>query len=207
MKATGIKSVLLSALVLLFSGCVSMSVSECQLADWRAIGYEDGLRGRASSQISEHRQACAKHGVVPDQSAYRTGYQEGVREYCVPEKGFELGKRGASYNGFCPEDLQQGFLEGYRHGKEQYKLKRTINGHRDKISRSKSRVKKLEQKVREREAALISDDTDKNQRLALLQQIKKDQKEIGELEAVIIEQEKLKAVKEAEFDKLQKPGY
>ncbi len=177
------------------------------MADWRAIGYEDGLRGRASSQISEHRQACAKHGVVPNQSAYRTGYQEGVREYCTPEKGFERGKRGSSYSGFCPEDLQQGFLEGYQHGKDHYKLTKAINEHRNKISRSKSRVKKLEKKVREREAALISDDTDKNQRLTLLQKIKEDQKEIGELEAVIIEQEKLKAVKEAEFDELQKPGY
>ena len=47
-------------------GCAGMSASECQLADWEAVGYEDGARGSSSDQFGTHRKNCAKHDVAPD---------------------------------------------------------------------------------------------------------------------------------------------
>ena len=207
MKAAGIKGVFVLGLIVLISGCASMSESECQMADWRAIGFEDGAMGRSSSRIGEHRSACADHGVAPDHSAYKEGYAEGVREYCTPAEGFARGKRGAAYTGFCPNDLRDAFVAGYKLGKKHYQIKKEIDGHRAKINSSNSRISQLEKKVREKEAELIDSDTEKERRSALLQKIKGYQKQIGELEATIIEHEKLKAVKESDYSKLEQPGY
>ena len=78
---------------LLATGCASMDEDECRVADWRAIGYEDGASGRAASQLGERREACADHGVTPNFVAYRQGREEGLREYCTPAMGYRLGRK------------------------------------------------------------------------------------------------------------------
>ena len=91
----------------LLGGCAGgLSKDECLYADWQAIGYEDGARGAPASAVSSHRQACAKKaGVTPDMTAYLTGRDEGLREYCKPSNGFAVGSRGARYYGVCTGPL------------------------------------------------------------------------------------------------------
>ena len=67
-------------LALGIAGCASMSKNECVMVDWRTIGYEDGVAGRAGDQIGRYRKACADHGVAPDLGAYQAGRAEGLRE-------------------------------------------------------------------------------------------------------------------------------
>ena len=99
-----------AVLAILLSGCASgLSKEECHLADWRTIGYEDGVRGLAQSRISGHRKACAEHGVAMNLDAYRGGWDEGVRRYCQPANGFRQGRAGSRYNGVCPADLEPAF--------------------------------------------------------------------------------------------------
>ncbi len=88
-------------LALSLSGCASMSGDECMTSDWSAIGYEDGSRGYTTDRMSKHRKACAKHGVTPDFTAYQSGRDQGLVEYCQPSRGFNVGSNGGSYQGVC----------------------------------------------------------------------------------------------------------
>ncbi|MCA8888951.1 MAG: DUF2799 domain-containing protein, partial [Parvularculaceae bacterium] len=74
-----------------------MSKEECRLADWQAIGYEDGARGAPVSAISARREICAKKAnVAPDMDAYLVGRAQGLEIFCRPSNGFELGARGGA---------------------------------------------------------------------------------------------------------------
>ena len=77
----------LAAIAIVMQGCASMSGQECMVADWQAIGYEDGVRGSTADRIGNHRKACAKHGIAPDLQAYQKGRDAGLR--------FSLGMLGA----------------------------------------------------------------------------------------------------------------
>src|SRR5687767_3457821 len=65
----------------------SMSKDECRTVDWRTVGYEDGVAGRAGDRIGDHRRACAEYGVSPNLAAYQAGRTQGLREYCQPHNG------------------------------------------------------------------------------------------------------------------------
>ncbi len=65
-------------MLMLASGCATMSEEECLVADWHAIGYEDGAAGLQVAQLGKRREACAEYGVRPDTAAYRAGRDEGL---------------------------------------------------------------------------------------------------------------------------------
>ncbi len=120
--------------VIVIQGCASMSGEECQTADWYTIGYEDGLKGRAEARLGDHRKACAKHGVTLDLASYREGRYAGLDEYCQPSNGFRVGTSGGRYAGACPAELEGEFQLAYQDGL--------------RIYRTRSRVRKLEQRLR-----------------------------------------------------------
>ncbi len=103
---------------LVLSSCASLSKDECLTADWQIIGYEDGIQGSSAARIGEHREACAKHGVTPNKSAYDLGYDEGVRSYCSLSLGIRSGQSGNSLLGVCPQDTD--YHIGYQEGLENY---------------------------------------------------------------------------------------
>jgi hypothetical protein len=97
-----------------------MNANECVTADWQAVGYEDGSRGYNSSRFSSHRKACAKHGVTADFPTYKKGYDQGVRSYCTPERGYSLGKKNKALPNICPSDLIASVRRGYDLGHDLY---------------------------------------------------------------------------------------
>ena len=109
------------------SGCASMSGDECMTSDWSAIGYEDGARGYTTDRLGKHRKACAKHGVTPDFSAYQSGRDQGLVEYCQPGRGFSVGVNGGSYNGVCSISQEANFLDAYNAGYHLYSLRSRVN--------------------------------------------------------------------------------
>jgi hypothetical protein len=108
---------LLFLIAVFSSGCATMNADECQMADWQVIGYEDGSSGKPSTQIGDHRKACAKHGVSPDLQAYTQGYDKGIRTYCVQDTAFALGKKGQNMPSVCPTDVNQSFSAAYEEGR------------------------------------------------------------------------------------------
>lgn len=133
------RNLLLAGGVLLaLSGCASMTPEECRTANWYEQGLRDGTRGQPRSYVEEHREACTKVGVVPDAALWEKGRAKGIRQYCTPHNGLEVGRRGGSYRNACPPELEGDFLDAYRAGKRVYdaeqRLNRLTNDQRNKES-------------------------------------------------------------------------
>jgi len=115
-----------AACLLVGSGCATMNASECQNADWETIGFEDGSKGRLTSRVGKHCKACAEHNIIPNLGFYLKGHAQGVKLFCTESNGFITGKMGTSYNGVCPAELSEKFLNGYRIGKQFYTVSHAI---------------------------------------------------------------------------------
>ncbi|MFN4056819.1 MAG: DUF2799 domain-containing protein [Roseinatronobacter sp.] len=114
--------------VLVLASCASVSREECLAGDWVSIGQRDGASGQdGPAQFSRHIRACEKVAVVPDQSAWARGYQQGLVRYCTPAVGLEEGLAGRSYRGVCPVATQARFLEGLNIGRAVYDQRQVIS--------------------------------------------------------------------------------
>lgn len=102
---------LLPLLLAGLAGCATLNEDQCRTADWRDIGLQDGRAGYPAARLAEHREACVKHGVVPDERLYALGRQHGLSEYCIPTKAIDEGLAGRRYQGVCPPGAHRPFEE------------------------------------------------------------------------------------------------
>lgn len=202
MKST-ICRLLAAAALLGLAGCASMSADECAMSDWRTIGYEDGARGYTSDRLGQHRKACAKHGVAPDFDEYRAGRDDGLREFCQPTRGFNLGASGGHYNGVCASDQEPYFLDAYRSGQHLHALRSNVQASTYAINARRSELDKVAEQIRDTEAALIASETTPQERVLLLVDLKNLSEETGRLEAEIIDLIEERADHEHELESYQ----
>lgn len=167
------------------SGCASMSADECAMSDWSAVGYEDGARGYTTDRFSQHRKACAKHGVSADFQAYLSGREQGLVEFCQPGRGFTFGANGGRYNGVCSAEMELEYVEAYNAGYKLYSLRAAVNNANSAIYAAESEIKDAEDRIVAIGIELISDDTTTEQRIALLAELKDTSERKGELESEI----------------------
>jgi hypothetical protein len=189
--------ILVSGLLAL-AGCGGMSASECELADWRAVGYEDGVRGSSTDAFGRHRKSCAKHEVAPDFNNYQVGREAGLREYCQPERGYQEGSRGAKYLGVCPADLEASFYDNYLEGQILYNLESAVAKTSRQIDSNKSRMKTIENKLAGNTSEVLSDLSGEELAAILVEtkQLAEERIELGQ------ENEQLEARLEREKDEL-----
>lgn len=170
---------------LAMSGCASMSSDECLMADWTAVGYEDGARGYTTDQFSKHRKACADHGVTPSFADYQAGRERGLEEFCQPGRGFNVGASGGRYYGVCSVNLEPAFLDAYNAGRHLYTLETNVRNASSNISSKENELERIDKKIREKEAALIAKETTIEDRVLLLADLKDLSERTGELDAEI----------------------
>ncbi len=169
------------------SGCASMSADECVTSDWHAIGFEDGARGYTADQLGNRRKACAKHGITPDFESYQAGRERGLRQYCQPSRGFNLGAGGSRYNGVCPGDMEADFVDAYNSGHQLYTLRSRVNSATSQINAKKHELDNNHDRIRSAEAQLISAETTIQDRVLLLSDLKELSERTGQLDAEIAE--------------------
>ncbi|MCH9027738.1 MAG: DUF2799 domain-containing protein [Proteobacteria bacterium] len=184
------------ALVALFAvqGCATMSQEECLTGDWYAIGFEDGAQGRNADRIGKYRKACADYDVTPDLVAYQEGREKGLREFCRPQTGFAVGRRGHSYSGICPADLEPAFVAAYQEGKHLYSLRAQVNNTTRMLALRKEELHELEEDMVRIAAAVIDSETTNEERAILLIDAKDMAHRRGELEHEILHLERDQAV-------------
>lgn len=195
-----IRTCLLCFLALATSACASMSEDECRTADWRTIGYEDGAAGRNAAVLGSRREACAEHGVIPDLDAYRAGRADGLREFCQPHNGYNMGTRGTAYDGVCPSDLEAAFVAAYTKGQELYRYTSRVSQADGRIAAKQRELDTLEENLRESEALLVSSDATKDQRAEALLAIKDYAERKGRLESELrqLEQDRARYMSQLE---------
>ena len=152
-------------------GCASMDKSQCLTADWRTVGFEDGANGKAETAIGTYRQDCADHGVAPDLNAYRLGHREGSAVFCTSSNGFNVGKRGGSYQHSCAPALEADFLAGYRDGQTLYDLQRALSQANAAVDKQQRLITRMEEDIVVKTELLVEDGLVKEERIALLNDI------------------------------------
>lgn len=124
-------------------GCSSMSVEECQVADWYSVGLQDGQNGVPSSRINDYAQDCREANVMVDHLSWGNGYELGLTYYCMPDNGYRVGRYGGVYNGVC--DNPQ-FIEQYNRGIQEYRVEQRIQEIDRELSTIAYQVQQLNKK-------------------------------------------------------------
>ena len=156
-----LKLAMLAGFGVALSACASgMSKNECLTADWRAIGYEDGLRGLDASAVSGRRQACAnKANVTADMDAYLAGREAGLSEFCRPANGFEYGSRGQRYAGVCAGKNEAPFVVAYQRGLKLYGFTTDLSDAEGRLAAAENELADIERAISAHEIAIVSPTT------------------------------------------------
>ena len=128
---------------ILLSSCVKlMNEKECSIADWDAIGFEDGAGGDPFDRFNRRREDCAEYGVVAKLNQYQTGRQRGLEQvYCTKQKGIEEGRKGRTYKHVCPANLEPNFLVGYLQGQKIFDVAEELSEVEDMIVEVEERLR------------------------------------------------------------------
>ena len=179
---------MLAALILL-QGCATLDRDECKLADWRLIGYQDGVAGKSAARVGEYREDCAKHAVVPDLDAYRAGREEGLQHYCTASNGYRLGNAGRGFAAVCPTALEDNFREAYNAGRKLYLARSAVNKTHSQLKQHKRTLTNLEDDRAQKLAALIADDLKADQRVMIVYELNELQQEMNSVEDELVDLE------------------
>ena len=194
---------MLAALILL-QGCATLDRDECKLADWRLIGYQDGVAGKSAARVGEYREDCAKHAVVPDLDAYRAGREEGLQQYCIASNGYRLGNAGRSFAAVCPTALEADFREAYNAGRKLYLARSTVNKTHSTIKQRKQTLTTLEDDRAQKLSALIADGLKADQRVMIIYELNELQQEMDSVEDEIVDLEHDLAKQQTRLDQLSR---
>jgi ribosome modulation factor len=140
-------SALLLAALIAMTGCSSMSKKECINANWYQLGFQDGRAGAASSSVQGYVQTCSKHDISINQTDYLDGHAEGIRTFCQPNNGYQIGLRGRSLPQVCPADMQKSFSEAHAKGYTEYKIKQDISAAEKAFANALKQQTQIENKL------------------------------------------------------------
>jgi hypothetical protein len=156
----------------LLSACATgMGKDECVAADWRTIGYEDGLHGYTADRIGAHRVACAKHQVTPNLAAYTEGRERGLVEYCQPKNGFRVGLYGGGYANVCSGPTEQSFVNGYQWGRQIYEARTELNNNQARLRNARDGLAKTDAAIASATGELLLPNLPKERRIFLAQEL------------------------------------
>ena len=166
-----LRFLILSASILLLASCANMNEADCLTADWRLIGFEDGSLGENETQISQHRKDCAEHGITPNLAAYRQGHVEGSKIFCTINNGFNQGQQGKTYNRNCPAQFEAAFLTGFTDGQTLFALKKVLNQRSAELEGAYKNIHRIEHIIAEKSELMIADGLNRDQRIAIRDEI------------------------------------
>ncbi len=190
------------ALLLLVQGCASLNREECMVADWRLIGYQDGVAGKSSSAVGTYRKDCAEYAVIPDLDAYQAGRAEGLLEYCKADNGYRLGKSGHGFPAVCPSHLEAELRAAYNQGREIYLARSAVKQTHARIHESRETLQQLDEDKTYKLSELVSDGLVSEERILILYEISEIDQQRADIEDEIAALEYELAERQAQLDRL-----
>lgn len=105
----------------LLSSCASTQTGtdKCSNVRWNHLGYQDASHGKNKRNLKKDFADCGSNLVI-DKTAYRKGWQRGIKLYCTPRNGLILGMQGRIYNNICPDNRISAFDTAWKHGLRDY---------------------------------------------------------------------------------------
>lgn len=163
--------------LLALASCATMSAEQCRAGDWGGQGFSDGVSGLSMSRLSEHAEACAEHGVIPDSAAYAAGRDQGLVRYCTPDNGFRAGRTGSGYGGVCPSYLEADFMPAYRDGQIVHGVDQALTSARSRVDSLGNELEDLDDKITGKQAELRAEaltDEQRDQIRSRIQDIRRE---------------------------------
>jgi hypothetical protein len=184
-------------------GCATMDKDECLVADWRLIGFQDGVDGKSAAAVGTYRKDCADYHVVPDLDAYQAGRREGLQQYCMPVNGYRLGNAGRAYNAVCPAATERAFRSAYNTGRDIYLARSRVNNTRSQIQQKQQAIQSLEADRQDRLMGIVERGVSSEQRVQLLYDVTTIEKTIRAANADIAALSRDLEQQQAELDSLR----
>jgi hypothetical protein len=165
----------------LLASCETMSAEECAAADWRTLGYSDAASNGAS-RLSERTESCAEKGLLVDADAYNAGLANGFYEFCQPQRAFAFGRRGGTFNGSCPGEMQSAFFAAYNDGQRVHDAESQLNEARSRVSSLESRRRDIDDNIgsRERSLAEATTDEERARHRAEIDRLRRERRDVNE---------------------------
>lgn len=158
--------------VAVVGGCATgMGKDQCVTADWRTIGYEDGVHGFPPDHIGAHRVACAKHGVTPDLAAYMDGRERGLVAYCQPRNGYRVGVSGGGYANVCSAATEPAFVNGYGWGRRIYEARSELSSTQARLRGAREGLSHTDAAIANATAELLLPNVPRDRRVYLAQDL------------------------------------
>lgn len=145
------------------AACETMSAEECAAADWRALGFHDAAQ-TGSDRFASRSESCAEKGFAADYNAYQTGIQEGLYEFCQPNRAFYFARNGGSFNGTCPGELQEDFSYAFADGQRVNYAEAALSAAESEVSRLENERDRLDEDIRSRERTIANSETTREAR-------------------------------------------
>lgn len=164
----------------LLAGCTTMTKDQCLAGAWGEKGYQDGLAGYLTSRLADHTEACAKHGVLPDESAYLSAREDGLRAYCTWDSGFRQGREGHAYGGVCSAAEEASFLPAYEDGRRIYAVDGAVSSARSALNSAINRIGDREEKLAAKQRELRQSGLTDEERQRVRDRIREVRGEIDE---------------------------
>lgn len=124
------KAALVGCVLCLNAGCATMSKKDCQVANWEAIGEQDGAHGAMPNYVANHAKACAGIKITPNRVLWEKGRQKGLKNYCTPLNAYVIGRDGRSLSpvcGFLGRTKLMALHETYEDGRRMYRLEKQLD--------------------------------------------------------------------------------
>jgi hypothetical protein len=105
------------ALVLLVSGCSSLSKEDCLDKNWFQLGQEDAMSGVSEPKTADYRRDCSQHGIQIKSMDYLKGFESGLKKFCTYSNGLYRGEAGEDNHSLCEEanpEYKRGYVVGFR---------------------------------------------------------------------------------------------
>jgi len=142
MRLTKLIFIVVSSVTLL-SSCATLSVEECVVGNWQAIGYNDGVAGYSANRLAAHSKACAKADVAVDFESWERGRQLGLEKYCTVSNAYNIGLRGLELNSVCPAKISRTLQKANQQGREYYRLKKQLSDDKELLDKYEAEYIKL----------------------------------------------------------------
>ena len=163
------------------AGCETMSAEECATADWRQLGYADADRS-GQDNLADRAESCAEKGISADAQAYHRGFEDGLRAFCQPPRGFDFARRGGSFNGYCPADLDEDFRYAYGDGRRVYDLQQSIDAAQSNVDNAIRRRNEIDENIRGQEGLLqaAANDAERNRIRDVIEGMRRERRDVND---------------------------
>lgn len=104
-------------------GPVCTNLPEFNSVKWEGVGRRDAYFGKGPEYVGNYQLLCSPYRVPVKRENYKTGFSQGLREFCTHDRGLQFGGDGGQYENTCGPNEEARFLKGYLKGTKVYHIK------------------------------------------------------------------------------------